>query len=175
MLRLFFQTDTETFFRPNFFETDTDTLKILRKFSIPKSLETWCHTLKLSRSQEFWQTSSRDMPSSQSLLHLSSYFLLSDFHCVTFEAGVTNSQSRLWSSTLETKSQKVKFQFFRHLGNLREDYRQLQIFSILDCNSYWVCLIFTADRCRFSPVNEAVYKFRKWCFLLAGRAAPGLV
>ena len=111
----------------------------------------------------------------QSLLHLSSYFLLSDFHCVPFEAGVTNSQSRGWSSTLETKSQKVKFQFFRHLGNLREDYRQLQIFSILDCNFYWDCLIFTADRCRFSPVNETVDKFRKWCFLLVGRAAQGLV
>ena len=54
-----FETDTETFFRDQIFsrpiprlffetkifETETDTLKKLRKVSIPRSLETRCHTL----------------------------------------------------------------------------------------------------------------------------------
>ena len=58
-----FETDTETFFRDQmfsrpiprlFFETkifeiETDTLKKLRKVSIPRSLETRCHTLLSSR------------------------------------------------------------------------------------------------------------------------------
>ena len=40
-----FETDTETFFETKIFETETDTLKKLRKVSIPRSLETRCHTL----------------------------------------------------------------------------------------------------------------------------------
>ena len=39
------ETDTETFFETKIFETETDTLKKLRKVSIPRSLETRCHTL----------------------------------------------------------------------------------------------------------------------------------
>ena len=46
ILRLnIFGTDTETFFETKIFETETDTLKKLRKVSIPRSLETRCHTL----------------------------------------------------------------------------------------------------------------------------------
>ena len=54
----FFETDTETFLRQKFFETDTETfletkfvgtntdnLKKMKKVSIPRSLETRCHTL----------------------------------------------------------------------------------------------------------------------------------
>ena len=53
-----FETDTETFFRDQlflrlilrlFFETETDTLKKLRKVSIPRSLEARCHTLQSRR------------------------------------------------------------------------------------------------------------------------------
>ena len=36
----------ETFFETKIFETETDTLKKLRKVSIPRSLETRCHTLR---------------------------------------------------------------------------------------------------------------------------------
>ena len=43
-----FETDTETFFETKIFETETDTLKKLRKVSIPRSLETRCHTLLTS-------------------------------------------------------------------------------------------------------------------------------
>ena len=40
-----FETDTETFFETKIFETETDTFKKYRKVSIPRSLETRCHTL----------------------------------------------------------------------------------------------------------------------------------
>ena len=46
--RLFFRPnifETETFFVTKSFETETDTLKKLRKVSIPRSLETRCHIL----------------------------------------------------------------------------------------------------------------------------------
>ena len=39
------ETYTETFFETKFVETDTDTLKKMKKVSIPRSLETRCHTL----------------------------------------------------------------------------------------------------------------------------------
>ena len=43
----FIETDTETFFETKIFKTETDTLKKLRKVSIPRSLETRCHTLPI--------------------------------------------------------------------------------------------------------------------------------